>query len=395
MPSSGVQPGFQESCTEHQANPILNDSAGYNTTSSAGTVFVYNNTYSEPTVVRVSTWLRMWYYGKVDGDWGIYTATSQDGANWTVGRIPALTRGANGSWDSGSVSGPSVLYNGTGYLMYFGGNNGTSIHSQSIGLAFSADGIQWTEYAGNPVLRPGPDGYDSEWIKNANVVLRNGTYWMWYTGQSSSTYRTPGGIYPLYAINLATSNDGVHWTKYPGNPVFLGAPDQILLGKSVVGHPDVLEANGTLLLLYGDGYSIRYAVSNDGIAWTTTANYLVDSAQADWKSFYTSEPAALINGSRLTLWYYGFSGQTSTSSPYIEGIGLAYCSLLMVPVVVTTTTTAISANTATSLTTTTQSVTAIQTQEAPSPELGYYQLATMGLAVVAALLALATLLRRR
>ena len=351
--------------------------------------FAYNNTYQEPSVLMSTGGLRMWYYGQVGGVWGIYTASSNNGANWTVDRTPALMRGVNGSWDSGSVHGPSsVLYNGTGYTMYFTGNNNTSLQSLSIGVAFSADGVHWKEYSANPVLKPGPDPYDSTWIMNPSVVLRNGTYYMWYTGRSSPDFRTPGGIYPFYAINLATSHDGIHWTKYTGNPVFLGAPDQILLGKSVVGHPDVLDVNGTLIMLYGDGDSIRYATSYDGIRWTPTHYDLVNSEQAYWKSGYTSEPSALLNGTRLTLWYYGQS-PLKYSSPYIAGIGLAYCGLVIVPVKATTTVVSTSTTTVTF-----PNVTVTQT-EAASKELGYYQALSVGLAVAAVVMAALVVLVRR
>ena len=339
-----------ESCSESPHNPVLNDSAGYTYTTSTGEWFAYNNTYQEPTVVETSAGLRMWYAGYVGGLWGVYTATSHDGGNWTVDPTPALTVGSSGAWDS-SIYTPSVLYNGTGFLMYYGGDNGI-LQARSVGVAFSSDGVHWTKYAENPVLTPGPGLYDGNWIKSPDALFSNGTYYMWYVGSAPLSYIAPGGYQYFEAIDLATSNDGLHWTKYLENPVFLGAPDEITTAPitelnvttvhqyiTSVGSPDVLDVNRTLVMLYGDGFGIRYATSYNAKDWTPTSGYLVNSAQAYWKSDYLSEPSALLNGTRLTLWYLGYSPIASQSSPYIGGIGFAQCWLVIVPVnhIVTTT----------------------------------------------------------
>ena len=335
-PPSHSQPQSQQSCVEFQNNPVLNDSGGYTFTTSTGKWFAYNHTYSEPAVLERNGVLRMWYAGTVggaQGALGIFTAVSRDGANWSVNQTPVLTSAPNGS-----VWGPSVLYNGTGYMMYYTENNGTTVQSRSIGAAFSSDGIHWTRYSDNPVLVSGPGVYDSNYIKNPSVVYKDGAYEMWYAG-SSWPNATSGGLVLSTAIDYATSGDGLHWSKYPGNPVFVGAPDQIIDNATFVGHPNVLDVNGTLLMLYGDGYSIRYAISQNGINWTPMSGNLVSSNHSFWESDYVSEPAALLNGSELNLWYYGASPIANQSSPYIAGIGLAYCGLVIVEANSTTTAT--------------------------------------------------------
>ena len=393
IPLASGQSGPPEFCTENPDNPVLNDSAGYTYTTPTGQWFTYNNTFQEPTVVRTGSGMRLWYAGYLGGTWGIYTATSKDGGNWTVDRTPVLTSGPNGTWDSAPLMAPSVLYNGTGYMMYFR-SSASDIYTRSIGLAFSTDGAHWKEYAGNPVLKPGPESYDSNWIYNANVLIRNGTYYMWYTG-SAPHPNAPGQYWYYDAIDLATSNDGIHWVKNPSNPVFIGAPDQIVYNTTTVGHPDVLNVNGTLVMLYGDGYGIRYAVSYDGIDWTPTSQYLVSVVEAYWKSGYVSEPAGLLNGTQLTLWYYGESPIGHPWSPYIEGIGFAYCNLLPVQVRTTTTIMETTTHTTTILTTATQSLTTTKTVEVASPNLGLYQGMSVGLAFAVVVLAVLLILARR
>lgn len=379
-----------ESCSESPLNPVLNDSAGYTHMTSTGEWFAYNNTYQEPTVVETSAGLRMWYAGYVGGLWGIYTATSRDGGNWTVDPTPALTVGPVGSWDS-SVYTPSVLFNGSGFLMYYGGDNGT-LQARSIGVALSADGVHWTKYAENPVLKPGPGRYDGNWIKSPDALFINGTYYMWYVGSAPLSYIAPGGYQYFEAIDLATSDDGLHWTKYLDSPVFLGAPDEIttapiteLNGTTVyehmtaVGSPDVLDVNGTLVMLYGDGTGIRYATSYDARGWTPASGYLVSSAQAYWKSDYLSEPAATLDGTRLALWYLGYSPVLSQSSPYVGGIGLARCSLVIVPVSRTVTTTLVT----TSIQVTTSTTTIVSSTTTTGLEVPILEGATAFAAILA------------
>jgi len=325
---AGGQSAPQELCVENPRNPVLNDTNGYNYTTPTGDRFAYNNTFQEPTVMRVANQFRMWYAGDVEGIWGIYTAVSNDGANWTADTTPVLSSGPNGTWDYTTLLVPSVVYNGTGYLMYFRASNGTSFHTRSIGVAFSSDGVHWKEYAGNPILRPGPGLYDSNWILAADVVFHNGTYLMWYAASPSTTT-----YHYAEAINFATSTDGVLWVKYAGNPVFLGASDE----WGTVGHPDVLDLNGTFLMLYGNGYGIRYAISQNGTSWSYGGDDLVRSAQAFWKSDFVSDPAGILNGSRLILWYYGNSPVASQSSAYIGGIGLAQCDFVYVRTSITKT----------------------------------------------------------
>ena len=359
-----------ESCTEYQRNPVLNDSAGYVVTyPSTGSFYMYNNTYTEHWVLRTPDGYRMWYAGYVRGVWGIYTATSKDGGNWSVNTMPVLTSGPNGTWDSSDLFAPMVLYNGSGYMMYFRAS-ASNIYTRSIGVAFSFDGVHWTQYADNPVLKPGPDFYDSRWLYQADVVRLNGTYYMWYVGQSPvpKNYPNNSTAYFYYeAIDLATSPDGIHWTKYPGNPVFIGAPDEVPQRLTGVGHPDVLVVNGTLVMLYGDGYGIRYAVSHDGTHWTPVGGYLLAFGHQPWESGYVGYASAILTGAQLSLWYYGSSTATQGKS-YYEGIGLAYCSLIFVPTKVTTTTTLVSTSvqTVTSVTTVVSTSTATaMAQEVP------------------------------
>jgi hypothetical protein len=83
--------------------------------------------------------------------------TSSDGISWTLQNATVLSRGAGGTWDSFNLD-PFfglIVDNGTWYGLYLGSNQDVSTGPFSTGLATSSDGINWTKYAGNPVLAGG------------------------------------------------------------------------------------------------------------------------------------------------------------------------------------------------------------------------------------------------
>jgi len=121
-----------------------------------------------------------------------------------------LDLGAAGSWDDERVGDPDVIKVGNKWYMYYHGYDGSNMR---IGLATSTDLVSWSKYAGNPVLDLGAAGeWDELHVHKPDVVYNpdDGKYYMFYTGVNSEWY---------YAIGLATSNDGITWTKYINNPI--------------------------------------------------------------------------------------------------------------------------------------------------------------------------------
>ena len=115
-----------------------------------------------------------------------------------------------------------VIKDNVGYKLYYAGNDFASIN-----LATSPDGINWTPYAGNPVLAEGPtvqaehadvkfysagfSGADSG-TDSSNMTMY---YRMWYQGATSGI----GGW------RYAESPDGINWYNHiavtqTGTPVF-------------------------------------------------------------------------------------------------------------------------------------------------------------------------------
>ncbi|MEO0225768.1 MAG: T9SS type A sorting domain-containing protein [candidate division WOR-3 bacterium] len=122
----------------------------------------------------------------------------------------------------------------------------------------------WVKYPGNPVFVKSPPGHwDSDWVTCFSVRKIGATYWMYYSARRDSSK-------PLQ-IGVATSPDGVNWTRYPDSILAPGPPGA-WDDKTIYG-PDVVYHNGQFKMWYvgqknGGGCGIGYATSSDGYRWS-------------------------------------------------------------------------------------------------------------------------------
>jgi hypothetical protein len=145
---------------------------------------------------------KMWYHG-CDLDYAVCSigyATSTNGLDWSkYAGNPVLT-GTAGEWDEDNTIWPSVVKDGSAYKMWYYGGGG------QIGLATSPDGVNWTKEAANPVLT---EGWDGAGARAHTVLLEGGIYRMWlHSGTDNSL-----------GIGYAESTDGISWTMSVSNPV--------------------------------------------------------------------------------------------------------------------------------------------------------------------------------
>ncbi|MBU0487607.1 MAG: T9SS type A sorting domain-containing protein [Bacteroidetes bacterium] len=231
----------------------------------------------QPSVIFHNDTLKMWY-AVASGTSPVDTvlrgriryAWSLDGVNWTnYPGNPVLNIGTTGEWDDEWLDTPEILWDGTQFFLYYYGDS-TYFQGQSntnLGVATSPDGIHWTKHG--VVLSKGALGdWDGKYIESPAVLF----------DQQSGTYTmwyqgqdTSGWI----NIGVAFSEDGFSWTKYAGNPVlttgtWLSSWDDMFAAvPSVIAHDGYYEMFYSGVSFYGQWDSVRigYAISTDGINW--------------------------------------------------------------------------------------------------------------------------------
>jgi predicted GH43/DUF377 family glycosyl hydrolase len=269
------------------------------------------------------TTYRMWYEAVgANGLTTIALATSTDGLTWTK-QGTVLSSGGSTSWERDEVSPNFMLVEGGVYKLwyhgggYFMGGQGTRYGAARVGYATSPDGMTWTKYAGNPVLDIGPSGaFDDEQVAEPRITKIGTTYRMYYTGRNTSSKRQ--------SLGMATSTDGISWTKDSRNPIL----DSNRWGNFWGGA--FFYENGLWLLWHADeagGSHMNFMWSRDGIAWTdgtqnpvlvrnSTANSADSGLVGDSVSGYR-------DGNSYRILYTGYADNLFGTSGRFEGICMA------------------------------------------------------------------------
>lgn len=118
---------------------------------------------------------------------------------------------------------------------------------------FPAEITQFQPYANNPVFTAGEPGEWDAAIRERGWILRDGDSWrLWYTGYDGT--RTGRRM-----LGLATSTDGIHWTRHSDNPIYdAGWVEDVM----VVPHDGRL-----YMFAEGERDQAQLLVSDDGIRW--------------------------------------------------------------------------------------------------------------------------------
>ena len=288
---------------------------------SGNPVIPAQNRYSaEPAVIYDSFEGRykMWYSTSRDGVTQIYYATSDNGLNWTnYPDNPVLRPGEVGAWDGFHVRSSAVVFTNGLYRLYYIGSGNSGVQ---IGLATSEDGITWQKYEGNPVIKRGAAGtWDSHTVYHPKVVFEGSKFMMWYAGSDGAYVK--GG--------LATSTDGIIWNKHPNNPMLLpgvaGSWDEYNVWPS----SGVIFKDSIFHLLYtGVNFAnpsnspIGLAISTDGITWEKSGvNPVLQSGPVgSWDHEGLGNGSLLFDGDRFRLWYGAHDASGSWHIGYAESV---------------------------------------------------------------------------
>ena len=255
----------------------------------------------KPSALHDESGYKLWYDGAdSNGNIQIGLAISKDGMSWKKAPQNPVLDGEPGSWDASGEHAPFVMKDGNLYKMWYEGSDG---NVRQLGYATSRDGITWRKYSGNPALHAGPDAYDQFVAGHGTVLYEHGLYKLWYHAIGDLD-----GVGDLDAIiAYATSPDGIHWTKH--GPVLVGAPDSWDTG---LWGPSVLKVNGRYWMWYSAGgpvypVSIGVATSRDGVVWTRVGDTPVVTDPAFINNF--GDPSVILVGGLFRMWTGNFFGE--------------------------------------------------------------------------------------
>jgi predicted GH43/DUF377 family glycosyl hydrolase len=232
---------------------------------------------------------------------------AQGGLRLATNGAPALS-----TWDTGTDFANGITYQS----LLFGPVGLSTLQTSGVGtaaaLTLPSTPLPLTPDAADPVLSPTASTVgDGDDVDDPTLVKVGSTYDMWYTGTPED------GSAP--AIFLATSTDGVNWTRANGNAAVLqGTPGAFdadgVSGADVVYDPTDLVAPYKMWYagqsgVFGD---IGYATSTDGITWTKYTDggllpvpVLDHGAPGSADSFSAADPSVLKDGSTWKMWYTG------------------------------------------------------------------------------------------
>jgi MYXO-CTERM domain-containing protein len=253
---------------------------------------------------------KMWYEAAPTGNTSSTAyATSSDGLNWTkYAGNPVMSPSV--AWEGGP--GPTNCETSPTAVLKEDGlyklwYHGYANNTRQIGYAESLDGLTWTKYAGNPVLTPGAAAaWDADSVCEPRVLRVGAEYYMFYT-------RCTG----THGIGLATSPDGKSWTKYAGNPVFVAAAGDVWDNLQISWGEVYYDGERFYMWYPGRkttdtaGFSLGVATSPDGKTWTRSPSnpVMTPPASALGKGDdlgVESSPTVVRMGDTLRVYYGGF-----------------------------------------------------------------------------------------
>jgi predicted GH43/DUF377 family glycosyl hydrolase len=252
---------------------------------------------AEAKVIKENDVYKMYYLNLYNGArTDIGYAESSNGILWNdVVDKPVLNVGNNTSWDRHSVQIGAVIKIENIYRMYYTGMNSPNSYWH-VGLATSTDGINWTKLP-NPVLY---GGEDEPQIHVDCVVKYNNVYLTYYT------IRNPYSI-PFYSIGMAISEDGITWTKYGGNPILENSD---LWENGGVFFPSVILDGNQFKMVYMNASADAFgmATSSDGINWTKLSSnpiFTKENTSNDWAEQDIAYPHLMKIGNEYRIYYSG------------------------------------------------------------------------------------------
>ena len=161
------------------------------------------------------------FNGSADGSlYAIGAASSNGGSTWTQHvSNPVIQVGAGGSWEDATVKDPCLVWDGSQYVCYYSGFNGSNYRiGRATATVYTGP---WTKYGSNPIISLGTTGtFRDAGVRFPTVLYEpsdTGKEWkMWFGADKT-------GAAP--SVGYAHSTDGLSWTVV-GQVLTVGAGGQ-------------------------------------------------------------------------------------------------------------------------------------------------------------------------
>ena len=164
---------------------------------------------------------------------------------------PIFTGAGPGHWDVKIRERGWIRREADGYVMWYTGYDGDKAAIKLLGYATSADGLHWTRFAGNPLVR-------DHWVEDMMVVKQGSTYTMVAEGRSD-------------IAQLLTSSDKLHWELRGSLDV--RRADGSPIGAGPYGTPALWFEKDVWYLFYERGdRGVWLAKSTDTKVWTNVSD---------------------------------------------------------------------------------------------------------------------------
>lgn len=181
--------------------------------------------------------------------------------------------------------------------------------------------LQFVAYEGNPILSPGAPGqWDEVFVALPYLVKHDSTYYLFYLGVQSNNMASAG---------LATSADGVHFTKFKGNPLLTPdgkGYDAFGVGAQVVIRQDslwVMYFNAIETATWGPGKHIGRATAASLTGpWIKDENPVLTAGRpGEWNDDYLFPGSIMKTEDGIYRMYY--SGGADFAGSEDQYLGMA------------------------------------------------------------------------
>jgi predicted GH43/DUF377 family glycosyl hydrolase len=241
---------------------------------------------------------------------------------------PVIELGTLGAFDEFGIYPTSVIRNNGDLLAYYGGwTRCESVpFNVAIGIAKSKDnGVTFSKFGDGPLLSY---SINEPFVLSGPKIRKfNDTYYLFYIA-GTKWIENNGSPEPVYKIRMATSDNGMDWTRLDKNII-----ENKVEENEAQASPDVIFSNGLYHMFFcyryslnyrgkEFGYRIGYASSKDLINWERDdAKAGIDISEEGWDSEMVAYPHVFELDGKFNMFYLGNQvGRYGFGLAQLEGV---------------------------------------------------------------------------